>query len=98
MLERKKFVEINLNELEKLAELGERFMNHRLILKDAYGDYFRVRYHDDGRVEFLNRKGGQWHQIGKEENHVHFIKAILNTSKGGCKACKKRQNQTPTQE
>jgi len=89
MLQRKKFVEISLAELDKLAGLGERFENHRLILRDAYGDYFRVRYHDDGRVEFQNRKKGQWHLIGKEENHVHYVKAILCVSKGGCKNCSK---------
>lgn len=86
---RKSYVEVTMSELSYLAKVGgERFENHRLIVSEAYGDYFRVRYCDDGAVKFRNRKGGQWHLIGEEANHMRYIAETLNADKGGCKGCK----------
>jgi len=89
MLKRKTFVEIGIPELQKIVkEGGECFQNHLDIVEGAYGTHFRIRYYNDGRVQFQNREKGQWHLIGEEPNHVHYVESILCKDKGGCKACK----------
>lgn len=89
MIKKDDYREISRTELEILADLGgECFNNHKDIIDQAFGHFFRLRYHTDGKVEFINRKHGQWHLIGEEPNHIEYIDSALSADKKGCKGCK----------
>ncbi len=100
MLDRGKYVIINKAELEKLAENVEIFAGYlrvingaiessKKILNRPYGDNVRIKYSDNGKVEFQDKGEIGWWLIDKGINHVHYIKATLCKTKGGCKNCGK---------